>query len=192
MNIIQIGCNKAHDSCHKYITEHKDEIENVYLIEALPSCIPVIEKAYRNIPNVKIFNMGIGITSEEELEFFYPTKDPKSGHSSFNKGHLLSLGHKSISSIKIPCMTLNDFFIKENIEKCDRLYIDAEGLDCKILCSFDVEKYKIPYIEYESYNCDGTATRGATYNSCAQKLKNMGYTSVRSGLLNDISTLKLD
>lgn len=189
MIIVQIGCNKSHDACHKYILEHKDEVKEVYLIEALPSCIPLIEDAYKDIPNAKIFNMGIGDTSQNELEFFYPTNDLTSGHSSFNKGHLLSLAHKSISSIKIPCMTLGDFFARENIEKCDKLYIDAEGLDCKILCSLDLEKYKIPCIEFESYNCDGSAIKGVTYNNCMQKLVKMGYTIKPSGQLNHIATL---
>ena len=191
MIVVQIGCNKSHDACYKYIMKNREELETAYLIEALPSCIPLIEAAYKDLPNVKVFNMGIGSESEDELEFFYPTNNPTSGHSSFNRNHLTSLAHRQISSVKIPCMTLNDFFDKEDIKECDRLYIDAEGLDCKILCSFNLEKYKIPYIDFESYNCDGSPKRGTTYNACVEKLKGLGYTITRSGLLNDIATLKI-
>jgi FkbM family methyltransferase len=176
MNIVQIGVNKSLDACHKFIQSNKDYIENIYLVEPLPSCIPDIKSAFKNFDNVKIFNLAIcDNNSETSLKFYFPANDPKSGHASFKYDHLLAHGHRQIDSIDIECITLDDFFKNNSIVDCERLYIDTEGLDCSILLNFNYPKYNIKYIEFEKIHSDGAFTQGLNYKKCIDKFKMNNY-----------------
>lgn len=189
MNIVQIGVNKSQDSCYRFIKDNRDSISNIYLVEPLPGCIPDIQSAFKGFKNVKIFNIAISASANETtLKFYYPTRDIKSGHASFNYKHLIAHGHKEISSINIPVVTLEKFFTDNNIINCERLYIDTEGYDCQILLDFDFNKYNIKHIEFEKIHSDGSFRTGALYNKCIEKFKSNGFLIKNSGNFNCIAT----
>ena len=85
----------------------------------------------------------------------------------------------------MPAISLAGFLDSNKIEKCDRLYIDTEGLDCKIIFNFDIEKHNIRRIEFETLHSDGFQARGQNYNSCIEKLKTLGYKATEAGEYNE-------
>jgi len=80
MKIVQIGCNNGNDECNKFILEHSEQIDAVYLIEPLPNCIDIITERYKNIKNVKIFNIGITDNdfSDNTLNLYIPKNNSTS------------------------------------------------------------------------------------------------------------------
>lgn len=186
MTIVQIGTNNGVDSCSDYILRNKDIVKEVHLVEPLNACNEHIRRVYRDIDNVKIYNMAISDNYElKEIDIYYPAYDKISGHSSSNYGHLTAHHHHTIESVKVPCCTLEDFFTTNNIKKCDRLYIDTEGLDCSILIGFDYVKYNISYIEFEVIHADGTFRKGDNYEKCVAKFLSNGYRMSTAGEFNE-------
>lgn len=189
MNIVQIGTNTGHDSCREYVFRNISQIKSIHLVEPLPSCVEYIKEAYKNVPNVKIYNMAISPDQNcRKMTIYYPANDPLSQHSSFNPNHLLRHGHSVIGKLNIPCLTITEFFNENGIHYCDRLYIDTEGLDCKILLSLDFNKYKIQYIEFEEIHADGPFFVGNNYKELKEKLIESGYRIEQSGEYNQSAT----
>ena len=169
--------NVFFDSCLKFVKNNKDNIDFIHLIEPLVECFPYIEKSYNFFDKKKIYN--IAITNNEEqskIEIFRPKNSKTSGHSSFNLNHLVAYNHKEIESIEVCSFTLNNFFELNSIEKCDRLYVDTEGMDCLILLDFDHNKYKTNYIEFEIAHSDGPNTKSINSDKCISKLISDGFT----------------
>jgi len=192
MKIVQVGTNNSLDDCHKYVINHKDEIEKVYLIEPLSMCNPHIKEAYKNIKNFKIFNIAISpVANKKVIKMFVPTNISKIQHSSINRQHLTAHNHESIFEIEVECFTLDEFFKLNNITECDRLYIDAEGSDCEILLNFNLDKFDIKYIEFEHLHADGypriNELKGEVYKPCVEKLKQYGYSVKKKDRLNTIA-----
>jgi len=185
MIITQIGTNIGAwnnngqiilDSCLDFVYKNQDDIEFIHLIEPLPKCLPYIEQSYDFFNKKKIHN--IAITNDEnqhEIEIFTPESNQISAHASFNLDHLIQLGHSGIISIKTPCYTLNNFFKLNNIERCDRLYIYTEGLDCLILLDYDYNRFKTNYIEFEVFHADGHARRATNAEKCIERLTADGF-----------------
>ena len=81
-------------------------------------------------------------------------------------------------------MSMEKFFQSQGITKCDRLYIDTEGLDCKILLSFDISKYNFEWIEFEILHTDGVFQRGPNYNNVIKMLTSLDYEIVEAAKFN--------
>ena len=178
MNIVQIGVNVSKDACYAFAKDNKDKIENIYLVEPLPSCIPDIQSTFQDFKNVNIFNIAISADSNVSSAKFYSIKgEPKTAQSSFNIEHLMDHGAKEseIESFNVECMTLNDFFEKNSITNCERLYIDTEGHDSLILLGFDYLKYNIKWIEFETLHTDGAFTQGDNYKKLIDRFEKDGY-----------------
>jgi hypothetical protein len=185
MIVIQIGTNTAsweengdinYDSCLEFVSKNHKSIDFLHLIEPLKECNSSIEKSYNFFNKKKIHN--IAITNDEnqhEIEIFTPESNQISAHASFNLDHLIQLGHSGIISIKTPCYTLNNFFKLNNIERCDRLYIYTEGLDCLILLDYDYNRFKTNYIEFEVFHADGHARRATNAEKCIERLTADGF-----------------
>ncbi len=185
MIIVQVGTNNGVDPCSEFVLANKTDITELHLIEPQSTCNAHINKVYHNISNVKIHNIAISdnplIT---ELTIYYPSNNDISGHSSSDYNHLVAHSHRDISHITVPAYTLEKFFELNGITHCDRLYIDTEGLDCKILLGFDYAKYNINYIEFETIHADGTFNKGENYNKCVDKFTSLGYTVKDAGEFN--------
>jgi len=144
------------DSCLKFVKENKDNIEFLHLIEPLVECNPYIEKSYNFFDNKKIYNVAITDNyTQSTMTIHRPKNSKTNGHSSYNINHLIYYKHNEIESVEVPCFTLNKFFEVNNIEKCDKLFVDTEGLDCLLLYDYDHNKYQTNYIEFEVAHSDG-------------------------------------
>lgn len=186
MIIVQIGANKGDDSCSDFVIKNKGLIEEVHLVEPLATCNTHINNVYKDIANVKIYNLAITDNPIlKEMTIYYPKQDNMSGHSSSIYSHLTAHSHAEIEFVTVSCFTLEDFFLNNGINKCDRLYIDTEGLDCKILLGFDFNKYNIRYIEFEIIHADGTFNKGESYNKCIAKFIENGYRIEAAGDFNE-------
>lgn len=186
MVIVQIGTNTASwisdgqihfDSCLQYVAGNPTLVEFVHLIEPISDCNPHIEDSYKFFSKKKIYNIAITDDPEQtDIEIYTPSTHTTSGHSSANLEHLHRHGHTSMKSNKVECYTLNNFLQKNNITKCDRLYIDTEGLDCLILLGYDWDQFQTNYIEFEVAHSDGPFTKAVNADNCISRLKSCGFT----------------
>jgi FkbM family methyltransferase len=184
MNIVQIGCNDGNDHVYNYIVKNIDSIKNIYLIDASKESIKNAELHYKDISNVKFFNIGICESEDmKELEIFY-AENLSSEHLSFRKNHHTDHGNPNdISSFNVKSMTINNFIKENNIDIVDILYIDAEGLDCRIVQSIDFKTYDIKKIHFEHQHCENTFSEGNCneYINVIGKLKEYGYLIEKNG-----------
>jgi FkbM family methyltransferase len=165
------------DSCFDFIKKNIDIVESLHLIEPLIECFPHIEKSYSFFSKKKIHNIAItNNKAQKNLEIFRPKNNKVSGHSSFNINHFNHLNPNEIESIKVDSLTLEDFLNVNLITKCDRLYIDTEGLDSLILLEYDYDKYSTNYIEFEVAHSDGPNTKSTNYQKLIDRLKKDGFT----------------
>jgi FkbM family methyltransferase len=181
MIIVQVGCNHGDDHVFEYIDKNKDNITSAYLIESLHYPYSLAVDKYKDYSNVKLFN--IAITDEEdkdEIELF-TTSDSgfiRFEGASFNKDHVtIHTQREDIESIKIKCCSLNKFLSEQNIKTVDRLYVDTEGLDCRILAALDFEQYDIKRIQFEFIHSANVLDWGNSeiLNNVKTKLQNYGY-----------------
>ena len=169
------------DSCLKFIKENKDEIEFIHLIEPVKDCFPYIEKSYNFFERKTIYNIAItNDKNQKELKIYLPNNDKTSGHVSSNPNHLSVHGHTDLEVRDVNCFTLNDFLTLNSIDRCDRLYIDTEGLDCLILLDYDYNKFKTNYIEFEIIHSDGPYNKSTNAEKCINRLINDGFTITNS------------
>jgi len=164
------------DSCLKFITDNPDSVDFVHLIEPIIDCTPYINKSYGFFENKKVYNIAITDNpNQTEIDIFTPVKSRTSGHASYNLEHLHIHGHSDIDHVRVPSFTLNNFLEKNSIDKCDRLYVDTEGLDCLILLGYDYNKFKTNYIEFEVAHSDGPNTRTVNAEKCINRLISDGF-----------------
>jgi FkbM family methyltransferase len=185
MIIVQVGTNNGVDPCSEFVLANREHITELHLIEPQAMCNEHIRKVYQAISNVKIHNIAISDNPLiSELTIYFPTANAISGHSSSDYNHLIAHSHRDISHITVPSYTLEKFFELQGITRCDRLYIDTEGLDCKILIGFDYAKYDINYVEFETIHADGAFNKGGSYNKCVDKFRSLGYDIQDAGEFN--------
>lgn len=176
MNIVQIGCHDGNDHVFDYIKNNSDKINKIFLIEPIEEKIQELKHTYNAFTNVAFFNLAITETDEKkETSFFIPLDLLHSQTSSVNKAHLSRHYGGEYKEIIIPCTTLNNFLTLHNLKTIDRLYIDAEGLDCKIVRSIDFDKFNIPYICYEHIHSDGACVFSDYGIETAAYLGSLGY-----------------
>ena len=179
MNIVQIGCNYGNDHVFQYISENKDSISNAYLVEPIKNAFNLAIENYKDFPNVKLFNMAICIDeNQDELELFTPSDEYRYEATSFSLKHVqMHFKGNDITSFKVPCKTISRFFDDLNLTQIDRLYIDTEGMDCKIIQTIDFNKYNIKRLQFEHIHSEQCVDFGnsQTYSELVQSLKNMGY-----------------
>lgn len=174
--VINENGNVHYDSCLSYVKKNKEKIEFLHLIEPLIECNEHILKSYDFIENKKIYNLAI-VDNENmnQIEIYRPKNSKISGHSSYNKNHLIAHNHTEIEQVVVDCVTLNNFLEKFNIKNCDRLYVDTEGMDCLLLYNYDHNKYKTNYIEFEVIHSDGPYSSSSNAEKYINKLISDGF-----------------
>lgn len=159
MKFVQIGSNKGNDSLSNHLLSTYDEIEFGLLVEAVPLHINDLRKCYSKFKNVIIENIAIKNPDhkEDKIKFYLHTKNaPDYGISSTVKEHILQherdvphLYGGKIIEFELNCITLDDLLEKYHVTDLDWLFLDAEGMDAKILLSLNWEKYNIQRVEFE-------------------------------------------
>jgi FkbM family methyltransferase len=179
MKLIQIGANNGKDQVFDFINQNKSDLEVAILIEPIPFIIDDLKKQYEGIDKVIIENIAITNESDKESMTLYYLKDSNYEVSSFSEHHTTrhspSLIEYPVTSMEVPCMSVNKLMEKYNLDSLDYLFIDTEGLDVFIICSLDFEKYSFKNIIFEAIHSDGPFQTGENLNKSVHYLESLGY-----------------
>jgi FkbM family methyltransferase len=192
MIIVQIGCNDGKDHVLDFCINNKESICEIHLVEPNPEALEDCKQTYLDFNQAKFYNLAIVPNDVESINLYIPQVKYYNGHASTITNHLVTHGHTSFNTINVLASTIAGFFDSNKITKCDRLYIDTEGLDCEIILNFDIEKYRIGRIEFETLHTDGVFTKGQNYNSCVEKLKALGYGQTEAAQYNEAYQLYVE
>ena len=169
------------------IDEYQDR--NILLIEPVPYNYEVLDSEYKNDSKIAICKNAI--IDKSKKDFFYYVKKESiaklgkhwaSQIGSFDKNHILNHKNKrfdikedDIETIQIEFITFDDLIQKYSIKSIDKLQIDVEGAEYKILNSINFHKIEINKILFESKHFDGTFVEGKKLQEIEEKLKSYGY-----------------
>jgi FkbM family methyltransferase len=160
--IINLGCNCNKDDAYLYITKNEEKIKEVHLLDCAPNAIEKCKQLYKESVSPEFFEKihfhHYAIVENPEVEtvnMYYPVDDDASGFSSTLPSMVAINSKNDIVELEVPAITINNFFKKIQVQEINRLYIDLEGLDGKILLDLDFDKYYVPYIMYEHLHLDG-------------------------------------
>ena len=162
---------------------------NILLVEPVPYNYEILNSEYKD--NQKITICKNAIIDKSKKDFFYYVKKESitklgkhwaSQIGSFDKNHILNHKNKrfdikedDIETIQIEFITFDDLIQKYSIKSIDKLQIDVEGAEYKIMNSINFQKIEINKILFESKHFDGTFTEGKKLQDIEEKLKSNGY-----------------
>ena len=165
------------------------EGRNILLVEPVPYNYEILNLEYKDDPKIIICKNAIIDKSKKDF-FYYVKKDSitklgkhwASQIGSFDKNHILNHKNKrfdikedDIETIQIEFITFDDLIKKYSIKSIDKLQIDVEGAEYKILNSINFHKIEINKILFESKHFDGTFIEGKKLQEIEEKLKSNGY-----------------
>ncbi len=169
------------------VNEYQDR--NVLLVEPVPYNYEILNSEYKD--NRKITICKNAIIDKSKKDFFYYVKKESiaklgkhwaSQIGSFDKNHILNHRNKrfdvkedDIETIEIEFITFDDLIQKYSIKSIDKLQIDVEGAEYKIMNSINFQKIEINKIFFESKHFDGTFVEGKKLQEIEEKLKSNGY-----------------
>ena len=179
----------AHSGIHikNLISEYANY--KILLVEPVPYNYQILENDYKN--NENIFISRNAIFDEAKKDNFYHVKKESikklgkhwaSQIGSFDKNHILNHKNKrfdikddDIQITEVEFITFQDLVKKYSINSINKLQIDVEGAEYKIMHSIDYNKIKIKNIFFESKHFDGTFTEGEKLKKIKDKLILNGY-----------------
>ena len=178
--------------------------QNILLVEPVPYNYEILDMNYKSHKNIFICRNGI-IDEVKKDNFYYVKKNsiPKLGKhwasqiGSFDKKHILNHKNKrfkihdeDIQNIKVEFITFKDLVKKYSIGSIDKLQIDVEGAEYRIMKSIDYKEIMINNIFFESKHFDGTFTEGEKLKEIKDKLISNGYTLKQIDKENILATKK--
>ena len=179
----------AHSGIHikDLISEYANS--KILLVEPVPYNYQILENDYKN--NENIFISRNAIFDEAKKDNFYHVKKESvkklgkhwaSQIGSFDKNHILNHKNKrfdikddDIQITEVEFITFQDLAKKYSINSINKLQIDVEGAEYKIMNSIDYNKIRIKNIFFESKHFDGTFTEGEKLKEIKDKLILNGY-----------------
>ena len=138
------------------------------MIEPNPFAFKKLAAIYSSFPQLKLLNCAIGRT-EGNADFF-ACRDPHTPLSSFDretilkhKAWALSVGladpEDCIEKISVSVRTLESLWAENKMNQLDALVVDAEGSDCDVIFSLNVEERKPKLIYFEHVHCPTDDTK---------------------------------
>ena len=165
------------------------EGRNILLVEPVPYNYEILDLEYKDDPKIIICKNAI--IDKSKKDFFYYVKKKSiaklgkhwaSQIGSFDKNHILNHKNKrfdikadDIETIQIEFITFDDLIQKYSIKSIDKLQLDVEGAEYKIMNSINFQKIEINKILFESKHFDGTFIEGKKLQEIEEKLKLNGY-----------------
>ena len=154
------------------ISEYQDR--NILLVEPVPYNYEILNSEYKDNPKITICKNAI--IDKSKKDFFYYVKKESiaklgkhwaSQIGSFDKNHILNHKNKRfdikenhIETIQIEFITFDDLIKKYSIKSIDKLQLDVEGAEYKIMNSINFQKIEINKILFEAKHFDGTIIEG--------------------------------
>jgi FkbM family methyltransferase len=144
--------------------------KKILLVEPVKYNFLQLKERYKDLNNVYFENSFIN-DNKNKIDFFFVKENSidklgkhwASGIGSFSKQHILN--HKSkrfnitdndIDDIEIQPITFDELCEKHNINFIDKLLIDVEGSEKKIIESINYKKVLIKELTFEYKHLDGT------------------------------------
>ena len=179
----------AHSGIHikDLISEYANS--KILLVEPVPYNYQILENDYKNSENIFISRNAIFDEAKKD-NFYHVKKDSikklgkhwASQIGSFDKNHILNHKNKrfdikddDIQITEVEFITFQDLVKKYSINSINKLQIDVEGAEYKIMNSIDYNKIKIKNIFFESKHFDGTFVEGKKLKEIKDKLVLNGY-----------------
>lgn len=182
MNILQIGCNNGNDHVFSFVSSHKEFINKLVLVDACEIALDKAKKLYSSLNlNIEFINKAVTTNNEDTVTFYIPETEPDSAHSSTVRSVVNGsrLGKERLIEKKVQACNIVDLLELFDSKLIDRMYSDTEGLDCLIVNSIDLQKYKIPYIQFEFSHSDGHFQNGVNLTNCTNHLSKNDYILMR-------------
>lgn len=152
LNIFDVGCNKGFytDNLLKTFSD-----ANYYLFDTSERFISLVEGRFKDLNNVKTFNIAISDTDNEYVDFYElkSENDDVEGMSSLTKRNVFS---KYVYDVKkINTGKLDTFIIDNQIDHIDFIKIDTEGQELKILVGLreSIKNGIVDFIQIEYGDC---------------------------------------
>ena len=180
----------AHSGIHL-----KDLISNyidhkILLVEPVPYNFEILKEEYGKYENIFLCeNAILDQVKKDNFYFINKSSISKLGKhwasqiGSFDKNHILNHKNKrfdvsedDIETIEVKFITFPDLIEKYSIKSIEKLQIDVEGAEHKIMSSINYKKVKIDSILFESKHFDGTFTEGDKLKETKNILIQNGYT----------------
>ncbi len=192
MNLLQIGCNNGQDHVGSFCEKHSPVISRAIFVDASLEALDKSRRRYKNFPNFEFLNVAVVDTDISAVSLFFPEDRASCGHASLSEHHVTH--HNTVeaqlkksnsiartTSISVPAARVNNILSRFKTPLIDRLYIDVEGYDARIISDIDFDTYLIPYIRFEFIHSDGPFTQGPILNKALEKLSHYNYTVIRDG-----------
>ena len=179
----------AHTSEHLVDLLNSYKNQKILLVEPVPYNYEILEKLFSKNENITICKKAI-FNKKQKNKFYFVKKNSisklgkhwASQIGSFDKRHILNHKNKrfdiheeDIECIKVDFITFEDLVQKYSITKIDKLQIDVEGAEYKIMKSINFNRIKIKNILFESKHLDGTFKEGKKLEEIKNKLLSCGY-----------------
>ena len=174
------------------------------LIEPVPYNIIELKENVSKYQNVIIEESAI--SNKDEIVSFYFIKRASmsklkkhwaSAIGSFDKSHLLNhrskrflVSEDDIEEIKIKCLSFESLIKKYAIKSIDRLMLDVEGSEFKILNTINLKKINISEIFFEKKHFDGYMKQGDKFDKIKKKLIENQYEIKNADDENVLAVLK--
>ena len=174
------------------------------LVEPVPYNLKELKQRIFKYKNIIIEESAVS-DKDEKVSFYYVKRNSidklkkhwSSGIGSFDKSHLLNhrskrflISETDIEEITINCLSFSSLVKKYAIKSIQKLMLDIEGAEYKVLNTIDYKKIKINEIFFEKKHFDGFIKQGEKFNLIKSKLETNNYTLKDLDKENILATLK--
>lgn len=181
MKLLQIGACDGNDHVFDFCKAHKDELDQIILVEPLFDAMQATKKQYQDFDQTMFVMSAVVDHNMPSVPIYVPEENEldKGGHCSMNPYHIVAHGHPGFRKVNVSAIHINDLL--DQVGDLDYLFIDTEGQDVPILMAADLEKFKVNNIQFECVHADGPFQMGDSLNRLIDKLINFGYNVRKEG-----------
>jgi len=164
-NIVNIGCGEGKDEAFFFIGAYRKFLRgsNIFLIDGSLASVEAARSLYqKNFPEddgINFHFLNYAITDNPNLKtvpLYISKQEPTCGLNSLSPIHAKKHSrHDTIEAVDVKALTINSLFSELNLTCVDRLFVDVEGWDAKVLLDLDMDKYFVPSIHFERAHVDG-------------------------------------
>ena len=170
--VVDIGANAGF-----FVVQLLSKIKTatVYAYEPIPANVATFQKTIQDNPRlaqcVQLFQMAVMGQPHEHLDLFAEANDTSQVVASAIPG----FNDNNTRTVRVPCITLTDILIDNNLQTIDLLKMDCEGSEYDSIYYTDPDLIRrIRKMVVEVHNIDGERNNLDAFNAYVQSL---GYTT---------------